>query len=526
MSWTFPNDWNDGEVVSGSDLNKIRGDIEHWGGDVDGGGHHLGNVIIDSALSQTPWASDINAAGFKLNNAGNIGIGTATVPIYNPVAGRRFLTVEGASDAGVVELSGNAADAIRTVGMIQFTDKNTAAADKRAALVMGVLTGAVANARGADLLFYTRPDSGGIAERMRITSQGNVGIGTAGPTAILHSVVVGGNPSLSANTAVANVRLQTSATYADIGRYNASPFAHWIQVYGGGSAFPLSLQPLGGNVGIGTANPLDKLNVVGGAIRLAGDEASNASLYYQIQRDGASGYLLLYGSQTSFSGYGFDFTDGSGVRARALTIATVNGNVGIGTTSPGQKLQVDGGRGMFNAASELYAVGLANSVGGLVTWLGCDVAGTLHVSDRFGAGRVQVEQAGNVGIGMAPVFKLDVNGTCRATAFRGDGSLLTGIASGGVTTQQVVTGSRAINGVYRNMTGKPMMVTVTSALGAGVLVDVLCDSASSPITGVAQAYNVGASVAQQSVCFWVLPTYYYTVFTTGSATVSRWSEWY
>jgi len=480
MSWTFPNDWNDGEVVSGSDLNKIRGDIEHWGGDVDGGGHHLGNVIIDSALSQTPWTSNIDAAGYQLSNTGLVrvqGLGTA------PTSGSG-VEIYYASNAGHIFAYDRATATFRSFGV-----------------------------HGDPLLL--NPNNGKY-----------VGVGILTPTARTHIVEVGGNPSLTANVAVANLRAQVSATYLDVGRYNTSPNAHWIQVYGGGSAFPLALQPLGGNVGVGTGNPLDKLNVVGGAIRFATDEANNAANYYQIERHGASGYLILYGSQTSFSGYGFDYTDGGGVRARALTIATVNGNVGIGTASPGQKLQVDGGRGVFNAASELYAVGLANSVGGLVTWLGCDVAGTLHVSDRFGSGRVQVEQAGNVGIGMAPVFKLDVNGTCRATAFRGDGSLLTGIASGGVTTQQVVTGSRAINGVYRNMTGKPMMVTVTSALGAGVLVDVLCDSASSPITGVAQAYNVGASTAQQSVCFWVLPTYYYTVFTTGSATVTRWTEWY
>ena len=34
---------------------------------------------------------------------------------------------------------------------------------------------------GADLKFFTKPEAGSIAERMRITSDGNVGIGTTSP---------------------------------------------------------------------------------------------------------------------------------------------------------------------------------------------------------------------------------------------------------------------------------------------------------------------------------------------------------
>lgn len=49
MAWSFPNNWTDGTVLSASDLNKIRYDLEHWGGPVDGGGYVLTNVVLEGS---------------------------------------------------------------------------------------------------------------------------------------------------------------------------------------------------------------------------------------------------------------------------------------------------------------------------------------------------------------------------------------------------------------------------------------------------------------------------------------------
>jgi len=125
--------------------------------------------------------SSINDDGTRVRINANVGIWTGTVPIGHTLAGRAYLTVEGPAEAGVVELSANTADGIRTTGILQWTDKNVTAADKRHALILGVTSGTTANDRGGALLFYTRADGGAIAERMRIEQDGSIGIGATTP---------------------------------------------------------------------------------------------------------------------------------------------------------------------------------------------------------------------------------------------------------------------------------------------------------------------------------------------------------
>jgi hypothetical protein len=131
--------------------------------------------------AQTPWTTN----GSNLSVTGyNVGIGTTT-PGIQMLAGRTYLTIKGASNIGVVELASTMADGdVTRVGMLQFTDVNFSGTDKRLAVIAADTDGPTSGLRGGALVFFTKVDGNaglGVGERMRITRDGNVGIGTAVP---------------------------------------------------------------------------------------------------------------------------------------------------------------------------------------------------------------------------------------------------------------------------------------------------------------------------------------------------------
>src|SRR5262249_9381489 len=124
-------------------------------------------------------------------------------------------------------------------------------------------------------------------------------------------------------------------------------------------------------------------------------------------------------------------------------IVKSDGSVGIGTTTPGQKLTVVGtiestsggfkfpdGTTMTSAGTGA-ATSLTNNADAIVTG-DSDANGTGNVIFQTGTNdRMTILNGGNVGIGTStPGQKLDVNGNVNATKYFGDGSSLAGIADG------------------------------------------------------------------------------------------------
>jgi len=101
-----------------------------------------------------------------------------------------------------------------------------------------------------------------------------------------------------------------------------------------------------------------------------------------------------------------------------------NGNVGIGTSSPGYLLDVAGNARLNASSNPVLIFSEAGTWRGLITsssslGLAFETNGALPLYFNTNATeRMRIDGSGNVGIGTAsPSSKLDVNGTITATTF-------------------------------------------------------------------------------------------------------------
>jgi hypothetical protein len=270
-----------------------------------------------------------------------------------------------------------------------------------------------------DLVFGT---TASVTERMRITSAGNVGIGTTSPASILH--VEGGSPTtnLIASSGNGFLRIADSATSATRKEFtilldNTNNRVDIQAIQQGVAARNITLNASGGNVGIGTTSPLNPLFV----------SASNAADYAAFieNTNSSNGYgLVARTAHTGTSAYAF------AARAAATDIFVVraDGNVGIGTTSPSVKLHTVGD-GLFfsntntnltiNSNGGAASLTLTNTAGNQVIYGG--VGGSNNMDFYTGSAfRMRIDASGNVGIGTtSPSYKLDVRGNLLAVGPNG-----------------------------------------------------------------------------------------------------------
>jgi hypothetical protein len=267
-----------------------------------------------------------------------------------------------------------------------------------------------------------------------VLSGGNVGIGTTSPI-WKFTVAGGGTSSLFTTTDYA-----PGTTGSAIGITPSAGTGNTyglIQVYnsGGAATNSLALQPSGGNVGIGTTSPLTKLHLYKG-LDSAGPVTYTASVsaeglllnHYTNTSDGYRRYgdIVSFGNQDGANGGGvIRFLTNSQASYTVVEQMRIdrNGNVGIGTTSPGGALQVNGTTILGGALStsggdfsfmdagvaDSTAVRLMSNGGNLFLQNGS--GGNTYFRNKTAATVMTVQNGGNVGIGTtSPAAALEVNG--------------------------------------------------------------------------------------------------------------------
>ena len=301
-------------------------------------------------LNIQPAGGDTNVGGLL-----TVGAGAAITGTLSCTTGANFATSSGSVGIGTASPVSKL-DVVETATIKRVTSANFMDLNFYNAATAGV--GVVAKIRcdgdnlsneiGA-LAFHTGSLASGVTERLRIDSSGNVGIGTASPAASASSkatveasgcLVVGGAINAhQTNRGVFQFGGNTTSirSYGDTAGTGIITFSQG----GGGNADTERMRiNSSGNVGIGTANPLHKLQVTQaldgnfpvlgtgkGALFIAGD-SNLYGMYLGINTSTGDGFIQTMRNNTA--------------TAYNLILNSAGGNVGINTTSPNAKLEVVG----------------------------------------------------------------------------------------------------------------------------------------------------------------------------------------
>ncbi len=257
-----------------------------------------------------------------------------------------------------------------------------------------------------------------------IDDASNVGIGTTNPeTNLMIYDTVDEDPAEPgfATTGMFSLNTSGQATLSmGVGANNAFWMSNVNRAFTGPNYYNILLNPLGGKVGIGTSNPDATLTIqTGSSAGLAKISADGNGAVYS-----ANGDLQFYTNLAAYS-TSFYSANKASVNMRILD----NGNVGIGTTSPSEKLTVDAqsadgvtttiasfhsSEGASGDTAIQLAVRRSDSLGSdRKTFLNATGAGNFEIQ-RSGSTKMVIAGDGKVGIGTAsPSHKLDVAGDIR-----------------------------------------------------------------------------------------------------------------
>lgn len=176
----------------------------------------------------------------------------------------------------------------------------------------------------------------------------NVGIGTTIPVSKLHVSGTANNPSIPGNASTGIFRIGINTNEGiDFGKMGSPSFAGWIQSgFNDTLANSLTLQPVGGNVGIGTTTPNATLHV-NGKVKIV-DGSQGLGKVFISDANGLGSWATTAGiTGTGTLNYIPKWTP-DGTALGSSSIYDSLGNIGIGTTHPLAKFHSVNGA-LFNS---------------------------------------------------------------------------------------------------------------------------------------------------------------------------------
>ena len=284
----------------------------------------------------------VGSEKMRINVNGNVGIGTSTPPEKLTVTGN--ISASGNIEASTGELNGN----------LTFNG------DNRHIYFGGTNTfiGERSNSTELEL----RGGGSNTAATVYIDNSGNLGLGVSNPLEKLHvdgnAVITGTLTAQEFHTEFVSASIIFSSgstkfgdTSDDIHQFSGS-----LRVTGSGDHYIL-----GGNVGVGTASPGHLLEVRGTGDALSVGDDTNTQTYMRFANErtqvGYSGANAVFQGGLS-KGIRFNVNNNSFNSGNAMAILA-DGNVGIGTTAPTEKLQVTGN---ISASGKVVTTEIESSV--------------------------------------------------------------------------------------------------------------------------------------------------------------------
>jgi hypothetical protein len=318
------------------------------------------NPFFVTSAGAGTFSSSVTAVAFTASNGGDFAWGDGSTYIDGDSSNQFIRAVVNNTERLRINPGGNVGigtnsptDKLEVAGSVRVSSANFFRYDGDTGLIgsassIGGGTVSQLGIRAAsDILFATN----GANERMRITSGGNVGIGTTSPTRLLE--VLGSSPSLAV--------IGTSGSVPQL-QLVSGGVVNWSLRTNQGAASDFTIYQDSteriritstGNVGIGTTAPSARLHI--------GESGSAAQLWLQ-RTDGYNPVKLIGG--TLSDGNGFKIT----MNTTDAFAITSGGNVLIGTTTDNSnRLRVngtgwfDGNVLMDNSVNRFVGLGTGNS---------------------------------------------------------------------------------------------------------------------------------------------------------------------